>query len=40
MAPLAAPVMREVERTEQPSTNADITAAFFSMLRLYALNQV
>jgi len=40
MAPLATPVMREVERTEQPSTNADITATSFSMPRLYALHQV
>jgi hypothetical protein len=32
--------MREVERTEHPSTKADMTASFFAMLITFAMAQV
>ena len=35
--PFATPVMREVERIEQPSTSAETTATRFSMLNLFML---
>ena len=39
MVPLATPERRTVERTEQPSNRAAVTATFLSALRLYAMNQ-
>ena len=35
IVPLATPVMRDVERTEQPSTSAEMTATFFAVLSLF-----
>ncbi len=32
--------MREAERTEQPSTRAEIAAIFFAMLITFAMNQL
>jgi hypothetical protein len=32
--------MRTVERTEQPSTKAEMTATFFAMLITFAINQL
>jgi hypothetical protein len=37
---LDAPVMREVERTEQPSTSAVIIAVCFAMLSTFAMIQL
>jgi hypothetical protein len=32
------PVMRDVDRTEQPSTSAVMTATFFTVLITFAIN--
>ena len=37
MVPLATPVMREVERTEHPSTRAEMTETFLSVGSLFIL---
>src|SRR6478672_8180916 len=39
MVPLATPVRRDVERTEQPSTSAEITATCLSLLSLFMMAQ-
>ena len=39
-APFDTPVIRTVERTEQPSTSAEITAIFFAMLITFGIIQV
>ena len=38
IVPLATPVRREVERTEQPSTSAEITATRLAVLNLFMVN--
>jgi hypothetical protein len=35
MVPFATPVMRDVARTEQPSTSAEITETFLAVLILF-----
>ena len=35
MVPFATPVRRDVERTEQPSTSAEMTATRFAVLNLF-----
>src|ERR1035441_3899019 len=40
MAPFDTPVSRDVERTEHPSTSAEMTATFFAVLITFAIIQV